>query len=65
MRKIIHIAAAGYARPHPSNGYFGGLFALCDDGTVWWLNAAPPGEIVVTWEKCPEIPQDDRDMAST
>ena len=42
MRKIIQISTA------PS-----GLFALCDDGTVWGFTANHPG-----WMRVPDIPQD-------
>ena len=42
VRKIIQISTA------PS-----GLFALCDDGTVWGFTANHPG-----WMRVPDIPQD-------
>lgn len=33
----------------------GGVYALCTDGTLWWL--AP--ERTSTWEQLPPIPQED------
>jgi hypothetical protein len=42
VRKIIQISTAS-----------SGLFALCDDGTVWGFTANHPG-----WMRVPDIPQD-------
>ena len=43
MRKIVQIAADA-----------GGITALCDDGSLWWM-----GDGVTGWYRLPDIPQDE------
>lgn len=56
-RRIIQISGteAGAA-----NGYSRYLFALCDDGTVWQIDACNffNGEPTIVWKLLPPIPQE-------
>jgi len=59
-RKVIQIAAYGYQELRSPTGdslEYGAdnLFALCDDGTVWWWDP----DRMKPWSLVEEIPQDD------
>mgnify|MGYP000597071409 CR=1 FL=1 len=53
-RKIIQIATDADA------GDWWSLSALCDDGSVWMLK---PADGRLTWERLPDIPQDETEKA--
>jgi hypothetical protein len=50
MRKVISITGAR-----------GGFYALCDDGSVWFVSPPPPGEWITagncTWTLINGVPQ--------
>lgn len=64
MRKIIQIvmhdhSVKGDNRPYPHI-----LYGLCDDGSVWWLEADKDGQSQYygsnkpQWQQLADIPQD-------
>lgn len=56
MRKVVQIAAV------PETAYSeGGVYALCDDGSLWGLCHDQPGRYGVQWDRMPPIPQDKPD----
>ncbi|MCB4227899.1 hypothetical protein [Mannheimia haemolytica] len=52
MRKIIQISES-FVDGHSVGDYFN-ISALCDDGSLWYLNDFKKG-----WQRYPDIPQDD------
>jgi hypothetical protein len=50
-RDIVQISAVGV--PEQIEGGYTHLYALCDDGTVWFHTASEGG-----WHKLPDIPDD-------
>lgn len=37
------------------------LYALADDGSLWWIEAEEPAEKEWAWRRLSEIPQGDED----
>lgn len=54
MRKIVQIAAVP-----ETDGSEGGVYGLCDDGTLWVLCHDQPGGYGTKWDRMPDIPQDE------
>jgi len=50
-RKAIQILRS----PPQESQAWGVLYALCDDGTIWWMNESPEGR----WVEEKPIPTDD------
>lgn len=64
MRKPIQI----HTLIGPENAKWQGMMlvtALCDDGTIWQRVDGVVGGEVLSWEKLPDIPQDDRPTTPT
>jgi hypothetical protein len=55
-RKVIQIAAAAYGVGEQIGGV-DTVYALCDDGSVWWYEFASHPE----WSRMKPIPQGDDD----
>ena len=47
-RRVIQIAVAPAFEDSPEY-----VYALCDDGTMWWL----PGPVAEAWRGIPDVPQ--------
>lgn len=54
MRKIIQICSNANDELETGES----LFALCNDGSVWWNSSEPGWE----WQRLPDIPQDESEQ---
>ena len=48
-RKVIQISTSG-----GTDDYYGSVFALCEDGTMWWASLSDDPDNIV-WEQLPVI----------
>lgn len=59
-RKVIQIALDSHPQAHSP------LHALCDDGSIWFLDWADPSGAQrdePQWERVPDVPADDAALA--
>lgn len=56
VRKIIQIATASMSTPATEPTGQNILYALCDDGSVWYLQSS--NRSTTGWRKDTDIPQD-------